>query len=590
MSRSKRKAAAADAIRRQSSEVQNHLIDEYSYGKISRREFIRRGSLAGVSLTSLGILAAACSPEDTAVTTTAGSAATTAAAPGTTAAGPTTTAAPAGPVTVRAAIPAPAVGIEPVLINDEGGLTMFGQTGQYLVFSDAELNTVPVLAESWEPNATNDVWTFNLRQGVTYFDGTELKAADVVATFAGIAEGNAGSAFETFGVDPANIVAVDDFTVEFTLAQPSGSFPFFVSSDNYNAAILPESFWQNYAEGEYPKVFAGTGPWINESYEEGISAVYVKNENYWGDNSGQPDRLEVTFFANEAEAVIAFQDDRVDVIPHVSYSGGLALINDPNADTQSISTAQHRQLYMDTSRPPFDDKRVRQAMALMLNRPTLVDGLLGGFGVAGNDHPIWQFYPMYNADAVPQRTEDLAMAQQLLNDAGYADGFDAPLDTLEFFEIPDLAQLVQASAAQLNNVNIEVRVTDGGTYYQDFWCGFPYEGPCAPGAINSLGIVNYGHRGVPNVYMGAPLVTDGIWNASHWSDPTYDDLFAQFTSAPDLDTQRQISGEIQTLLNDEVPYIIPYFLDYISVTKPNFTGLEVTGMGHTNLINSGFTD
>ncbi|MFV1963721.1 MAG: ABC transporter substrate-binding protein, partial [Acidimicrobiia bacterium] len=249
-----------------------------------------------------------------------------------------------------------------------------------------------------------------------------------------------------------------------------------------------------------------------------------------------------------------------------------------------------RQIYMDTSRPPFDDKRVRQAMGLMLNRPTLVDGLLGGFGVEGNDHPIWQFFPMYNADAVPQRSEDLAMAQQLLNDAGYADGFDAPLDTLEFFEIADLAQLVQASAAQLNNVNIEVRVTDPGTYYQDFWCGWPYEAACAPGAINSLGIVNYGHRGVPNVYMGAPLVTDGIWNASHWSNPTYDGLFADFTSAPDLDIQRQISGEIQTLLNDEVPYIVPYFLDYISVTKPNFTGLEVTGMGHTNLINSGFTD
>lgn len=152
--------------------------------------------------------------------------------------GTATTQPSAGPVTVRAAIPAPAVGIEPVTINDEGGLTMFGQTGQYLAFSDAELQLVPVLAESWESNDANDVWTFSLRKGVRYHDGTEVKAQDVVATIAGIAAGNAGSAFETFRVDPANVVALDDSTVEFTLSQPSGSFPFFVSSDNYNAAIL----------------------------------------------------------------------------------------------------------------------------------------------------------------------------------------------------------------------------------------------------------------------------------------------------------------------------------------------------------------
>ncbi len=569
----------ADAIRRQSSEVQNHLIDEYSYGKITRREFIRRGTLAGVSLTSLGILVAACSPETTAATTTAAGAATTAPGAATTAAAPTT--APAGPVTVRIGINnAPAVGIEPVLINDEAGLATFGQTAQYLVFSDDELNAVPVLAESWESNAAGDVWTFNLRQGVTFNDGSPLTAEDVVATFNGpIGEGNALSAYETFFVTPgAAAEAVDDSTVRFTLSAPNGAFPFFVSSDNYNAAILPASFWNSYAEGNYEQSFIGTGAWLNESYDPGVSAAFTKNPDYWGDNSSQPDRMEVTYFADEAAAVTAFQDDRIDVIHRISASGGGALLGDPAAKVLTISTAGHRQVYFDTSKPPFADKRVRQAMGLVLNRPTLIEGLLAGFADVGNDHPIWEFFPMYNADAVPQRTEDLALAQQLLNDAGFADGFTAPLDAVIFNEVEDLAQLIQLSAAQVG-VTLEVGVYDSGTYYGDYWLA----------ADASMGIVNYGHRGVPNVYLGAPLLSDGSWNASKWVNTDYDALFAQFVSAPDLDIQRQISGEIQTLLNDEVPFVVPYFVGTVSVTKPNFEGWETTGMGHYSIVDSGFT-
>ncbi len=582
----KRERQQVDAIRRKSNEIQNHVIDELEAGKISRREFIRKGTLVGLALPFAGIIAAACSDDDAATTLAGATTTTVAGATTTTAAGVTTTQ-PAGPTTIRVGMnPGPAVGIEPVLINDEIGLAAFGQTAQYLVFSDAELNAVPVLAESWESNDAGDMWTFFIRPGVTFHDGSPLTAEDVAATFNGpIAGGNAASAYGTFGVEAGSAEVVDDLTVRFTLSQPSGAFPFFVSSDNYNAGILPKSFWDSYTEGSYEQSFIGTGAWINDSYDPGVSAVYLKNEDYWGDNSNQPDRMEVTFFANEAAAVTAFQDDQIDVIHRLSASGGAALIEDPSNTVQSISTAQHRQIYFDTLTPPFDDKRVRQAMALMLNRPLLIEGLLGGFGSVGNDHPIWPVYPMWNPDAVPQREQDLAQAQSLLDAAGYSDGFTAALDTLEFNEVPDLAQLVQSSAAQLSNVDLTVGVYDSGTYYGDYWLA----------AQSSMGIVNYGHRGVPNVYLGAPLLTPveqggvGTWNASHWANSDYDALFDQFVTSPDLETQRGVAGQIQTLLNDEVPFIVPYYLDFISVLKPNYTGFETTGMGHYIAVNSGFT-
>ncbi|HEX6219975.1 MAG TPA: ABC transporter substrate-binding protein, partial [Acidimicrobiia bacterium] len=456
------------------------------------------------------------------------------------------------------------------------------QAAEYLIFSDDELNPVPVLAESWESNDAGDVWTFHLNPDATFHDGSPVTADDVVATVQGIAGGNAGPAFQTFGVDPAQVVAVDEQTVEFTLTQASGAFPFFMSSDNYNAAILPASFWEQYEEGSYEQSFIGSGPWINESYEPGVSAVYVKNENYWGDNSGQPDRMEVTFFADEAAAVTGFLEGRFDAIPHISFSGATPLLDSADAEVSSISTAQHRQVYFDTTKPPFDDKRVRQAIALALDRDLLVEGLLGGFGVVGNDHPIWENFPMYNPDAVEQRAQDLEQAQQLLTDAGYPDGFEAPLDTLVFFEVEDLAQLIASSLAPIG-IDLTVGVYDSGTYYGDYWLA----------ADGSMGIVNYGHRGVPNVYLGAPLLSperlgEDSWNASHWSNEEYDALFDQFTSAPDLETQTEIAGEIQALLNDEVPFIVPYYVDHISVTRPGFSGLEVTGMGHYTVVDGSF--
>jgi peptide/nickel transport system substrate-binding protein len=241
----KERQRRVDAIRRRSTPIENHLIDEYSAGKISRREFIRRGTVVGMSLPLLGVLASCASPETETTTTTAAGATTTTAAGET-----TTTAAAAGPLTVRNGLVAPAGAIDPLTVADEGGLALLGQSGEYLAFSASDLSLRPVLAEEWEPNDDGSVWTFRLREGVLFHDGNEMTAADVVASIEGVIPGNAASAFAGV-LSPGNTRAVDDFTVEFTLDAPNGNFPYQVSSDNYNAIILPASFWENYAEGAY---------------------------------------------------------------------------------------------------------------------------------------------------------------------------------------------------------------------------------------------------------------------------------------------------------------------------------------------------
>ena len=549
-----------DTIRRRANPVQNHIIDEYQAGKITRRQFIRRGAIVGMSLPMLSFIATACAPDEVVETTP-----------------PDVDVTPAAPVvemdTIRAGFLTLGGPLDPWEINDEPRLALIGQTAEYLIFSDPELNPRPALAESWESNEAGDVWTFFLNPDATYHDGTPVTAADVVASFRAIHDGNAASAFDTFGATADGVEAVDDHTVQFTLERPSAAFPFFVSSDNYNAVILPEEFWRAWEEDptHYEADFPGTGPWLMENFQPGVSATFVKNPDYWAGNPRQAERLEVSFFAEEAPMVLAFQEGRIDmIVPNLSFAGGRVLLDDPDAVVTSIPTAQHRQIYFDTSKPPFQDPRVRQAIALTFDRPAWVEALMGGFAVLGNDHPIWEFYPMFDPGAVQQREQNLAEAQQLLEAAG--GGFDSRLDTLVFREIEDLATLVQDAMSQIG-INVSVNVTDDTTYYGDFWLA----------ADASMGIVNYGHRGVPDVYLGAPLLSDGTWNASHWVNEEYDQLFAQFTGAVDLDVQRQIAGQIQALLWEEVPFAVPYFLDNLAVTRQGIEGLEVTGMGHVNL-------
>ena len=228
---------------------------------------------------------------------------------------------------------------------------------------------------------------------------------------------------------------------------------------------------------------------------------------------------------------------------------------------------------MRVDQAPFDKKEIRQALALALDRPALVDGLMNGKADLGNDSPFAPAFPSTDT-SVAQRALDLAQAQQLMTTAGVANGFDVTLYTWNGFEIPQLAQLIQQAAAQIK-INIKLQVDDAGTYYSKFWLD------------SSLGITDYGHRGVPNVFLAAPLLSDGTWNSAHYKNPAYDALVQQYVAAVDPTAQKGVANQIETLLLDDTPIAFPYFYNHMSASKPTVLGAEFTGMGHIRLTKAG---
>jgi len=538
---------ALDALRRGRSEHENHLIDCLVAGRVSRREFMRHGSVLGLSLPYLASVATAIGIEVPTRRAWAGS--------------------PGG--TVRMAQIVPAAAIDPVKIADGGGITVLSQVAETLVLSARNLTAEPVLAESWSPNKDGTVWTFKLRQGVKFHSGKPMTADDVVATFDRLANPDNGSnALSVFTgmLSKGGTRKVDDHTVEFHLDVANGNFPYAVSTDNYNAVVLPADY-----TGDFEKDMNGTGPFKLEKYTPKVGASFVRNPDYWG-GQVMPDRIEASFYNDYQPQILALQGGQIDVIQQVPVLQGVGLLNDPNIDIITTPSTAHQQVHMRTDLDPFKDKRVRRAIALCLDRPKIVQGLMKGKAQLGNDSPFAAAFPSTDK-TVAQREKNIAEAKKLMEAAGMSKGFHTTLTTEKYLEIPDFAVLIQNAVKPIGGA-IKVNVLDQGAYYGDAVYGK------SPWLDSDMGITDYGHRGVPNVFLSAPLMSEGTWNAAHFKNGEYDKLVAGYIAALDIEAQRAAAGKIEKLLLDETPVLFVYFYDFLTATKKGVTGVQPTAMGH----------
>jgi peptide/nickel transport system substrate-binding protein len=542
-----------DRLRRGRSELENHYIDELVAGRLNRRDFLRRGSAVGISVPLLGAILSACGSSASSSTT------------------PPPAAKRGG--TLRVAISAPAAAVNPLTVADAGGLCMLNQTGEFLIFdNNLKLALEPMLALKWSPNGDGSVWTFKLRNGVMFSDGSPMTADDVVYTFQQLAEPkNASNALSTFqGVlSPSGVKKIDATTVEFHLDAPNGNFPYLVSSDNYNAIVVPKGTdfakWQG--------TFIGTGAFKLKSYAQGSGASFVPNPHYWGTKPLLAG-TEFKFYSSQQPQILALQGGDVDVIGQFVPAGATALLNGSTYRIIKLKAANHRELSMRCDQAPFTDARARQAVAYSLDRKGMVTALLQGDGSEANDYPFGPRFPSTDP-SVAQRNQDISKAKQLLSAAGHS-SINVTMDTEDYEEIPQLAQVIKADAAKAG-ININLNTESQSNYYGKATFGN------SDWLDGTMSLVDYGDRGVPNVFLNAPLVSGGPWNAAHFKNKTYDSLVKQYVAALDLQAQRKVAGQIERLLLDQTPLVIPYWIDGLTASTPTVGGLNPTSIAQLYL-------
>jgi peptide/nickel transport system substrate-binding protein len=550
-----------DRLRSGRTELENHYIDELVSGNLSRRDFLRRGSVIGMSVPLLGAILSACGGANNTSSATSSGAAPAAGTP-------------KKGGTLKVATQGPSAAVNPLTVADSGGLAMLNQTGEFLTFdNNLKLMLQPMLATSWKPNSDGSVWTFNLRPGVTFHNGQPMTADDVVYSWTQYSDPkNASSALSAIGgvLLPTGVKKVDSMTVAFHLEAPNGNFPYLVSSDTYNAIIVPKgtdfSKWQS--------TFMGTGAFKLTSYTQNVGAQFAANPSHWG---GGPylDGTNFTFYTSQPPQILALQGGQVDVITQFVVQGAQGLLNNPSFTIIPLKSSNHRELSMRNDQAPFTDSRVRQAVALSMDRTGMVAALLAGKGLLGNDSAFSPVFPSTDT-SVPQRTQDIAKAKQLLAAAGHPNGFSTELVSEIYQEMSSLAQVMKANLAKIG-INAGLKVETQTQYYGKSTIGN------SDWLDSTMSLVDYGSRGVPNVLLASTLTSKGTWNAARFKNPTYDMLVAQYIAALDLQTQKQVAGKIQTLLLQETPIVIPYFIEGLTASKSTVQGLNPTAISQIYL-------
>ncbi len=469
-------------------------------------------------------------------------------------------AAPVRGGTFRFAVEPPAT-IEPHELNDDPGIGIVHQVCEMLVDTDVAGVLRPRLATHWAPSEGGKVWTIALRRGVRFHNGQLMTADDVVATFRRLVDPKSGSSavatFDFLGMD--GVRKVDQFTVAFHLKRTVVDFPAYLNT--YQAVILPANW-----PGHFAKHPWGTGAFKMVTYVPQQHVTYVKNADYWLKGLPYLDGVEAAILSSD-NAVTALLGGSVDMD---NNPAALPLVrNNPAIKVLTVTGSGHDGIFMRTDKKPFDDKRVRQAMALCMNRPALIKSVWQGLGVLGDDNVFAPVFPV--SSPIPQRTQDYAKARTLLHAAGYPNGFSATLTTSSDTSPLVLMATVVQQMLKPAGIHITIKPEPSTTYFNTDWLQTP------------LNITNWGGRATPSQYLGTAYTTGAVWNASHWSDPAFDKLVAQFDAELDVPKRKALAKRIEMIMTDEVPAIIPFFIKSATFVRSNVQGYLPDRIGFRDL-------
>ena len=448
------------------------------------------------------------------------------------------------------------VGLDPARETDGESFYATHQVFDTLVeFKTGTTEIVPALATRWDISDDALTYTFYLRKGVQFHDGTPLNAEAVV--FSMERQFREDHPYYSYGpwkywnnMDMSSIIesitAVDDLTVRFQLQKVEA--PFIANLAMDFAAIVSPTAFQADPEG-FSSNPVGTGPFQFVSWTKGSDIVFDRNENYWQDVYLK--RLILKVIPDATARWLALQKGEVDMIDFPAADDLPAMQADPDIQLIQQPGLNVGYLALNTQKKPYNDKRVRQAMNYAINRQEIIDAVYGSAGqVAKNPIPptMWSF----NDDIEPY-PYDPAKAKQLLAEAGYPNGF-----TTEIWAMPvarpynpdarKIAEIMQAHLAKVD-VKVEIISYEWGTYLDKTDTG---EHQAA-----MLGWT--GDNGDPDnflfVLLSIPAAEVPAGNIAFWKNRQFNDLVVEAKETADPARRTELYRQAQAVFHEEAPWV-----------------------------------
>ena len=408
----------------------------------------------------------------------------------------------------------------------------------------------PDLATEWSANDDATEFTFILREGVTFHDGTPFTADDVVATYETILNPDVPSSARSVLTMVDTVEAVDDLTVKFTLSAPFADLPY--STGHANARILSRAA----LEGDIAKLDTtanGTGPFKLETFDSARIVRLVKNENYY--KPGQPylDAVEMLLFPDLTAETANFLSGETDVMLTVQQADYARIAQSSGIEAQQIGSGRYVCIVMRQDQEPWNDVRVRKAFGMAVDRELLVEVILEGLGRPAYDSIVAP--ELEYATDKPVIPYDPEAARALLAEAGYPDGLKVTLVASDRPAIRAQTAIALQQTAGAAGFDLEIKTMPHDTYLAeewmkgDFYIGYWGMQPTIDATYNLL------------------LTSDASYQDTEWKNAEFDALIQEGRSTVDPATRAEIYAKAQAMELEDVPYIVPFFEDVLTASR-----------------------
>jgi peptide/nickel transport system substrate-binding protein len=398
-----------------------------------------------------------------------------------------------------------------------------------------ELKPVPLLAERWE-NVNPTTWRFYLRRGVKFHNGDGFDAQDVKYSFDTYLDPKSRRAVFAKGI--ARVEIRDPYTVDLITAEPLATVLF----DVVRLYILPKGAREKMGGQAFSQHPIGTGPYRFVEWKRDQELVLDASPTYWR-GAVNPKRLVFRTIKDTATRTAELRSGGVDIIAAPSVPQ-LELLD--SGDTRVVPVKGGRLIIypMNVKQAPFDNRKVREAINLAVNREAIVKNVLGGRGIvlAGPFTPAWLGYD----PAVKPFPYDPVRAKQLLAEAGQAQGFEGTWSISSGVFLKD-TEIAEAVAGQLRQVGVRMKLvpTERSKLQKDV----------QEGTFSGMTSIAWGTQFEPDAMLS------WVFARPHLSTPRIQELVAQGRGEVDIDKRRRIYQDLYRQAHDEALWLFVHAQD-----------------------------
>jgi len=466
--------------------------------------------------------------------------------------------------TLRAGMQTDPVGLDPHLTTATATRNMMENVYDTLVMVSAEGRYIPALAESWATAADGLTWTFQIRRGVKFHNGRTMTAEDVAYSINRIRDPNTKSPRAGDFAELETIAASGPNVVVIKLKRPFS--PLLAKLSFSTNVIVPREVVQR--DGDMNTNPTGTGPFRFIGYTPQQRLTLVRSGDYWErDASGRRlpylDRIEFVFLPDAVARATALRAGSVEWIEYVPSSEVKALRADPNIEVVGGLSANFRSLYMNNTVAPFNNVKVRQAIAYAIDKKEIVDTALfgvGGIVATGTAIPPGNFFAFTRS---PYNKVDLDRAKRLLAEAGHSQGFEADLyvtSTYDFLRTP--AEIVQAQLAKVG-IRLKINAADWSVYL-----------PTMFQKRYALTILGTSGQSDPDDFLYGNFHSKGGLNLVNYNDAQFDRLLEQGRATSDEAQRKRLYEQAQARLVETVPMVFIYHSTQYEAVRKSVRGFE----------------